>query len=102
MGDEAEALVPATVQSASAAELGEELAQRLVAEIVRDVGAGRQGLYIRQPERLRTSIFLRGYSLGDFARLAGIAPSTLSRVLAGLPIGPHSWHSLITTLDHTK
>lgn len=50
VSDEAKALVPAAVQTASAAELGEQVAERLVSEIFSDVRAGRQGLYIPQPD----------------------------------------------------
>lgn len=92
--------VPAVVRT-PAAHLGTELGERLVREILDGVRAGRQGVFISEPERLRTAIFIRGYSLGDFARLAGIAPSTLSRALAGQPVAPQSWRALISTLDRT-
>lgn len=78
--------------------LGTELGERLVSEILDGVKAGRQGISISEPDRVRTAIFVRGLSLGDFARRAGLAPSTLSRALAGQPIAPASWRLLFTTL----
>lgn len=72
-----------------------------MSQILDGVRAGYQGVFVTEPERLRTAIFMRGYSLGDFARLAGIAPSTLSRALAGQPVAPRSWRAVITTLDRT-
>lgn len=78
--------------------LGAELGERLVSEILDGVKAGRQGILISEPERVRTAIFVRGLSLGEFARRAGLAPSTLSRALAGQSIAPGSWRLLITTL----
>lgn len=93
--------VPAVVKTTPAAHLGTQLGERLVKEILNGVRAGRQGIFISEPERLRTAIFIRGYSLGDFARLAGIAPSTLSRALAGQPVAPQSWRALMFALDRT-
>ncbi len=88
--------VPGTTPPLST--LGAQLGERLVSEILDGVKAGRQGILISEPERIRTAIFVRGLSLGDFARRAGLAPSTLSRALAGQPIAPASWRSLVTTL----
>lgn len=92
---------PVAIRAGSASSLRQAMGGRLVAEIIRGVRAGRQGLYVTDPARLRTAIFLRGYSLGDFARLAGIAPSTLSRVLTGQSVAPQSWRAPIRTLDRT-
>lgn len=78
--------------------LGAELGEDLVAELLAGVEAGQQGISISQPERLRTAIFVRGYSLGEFARLAKVAPSTLSRALAGRTVASSSWRAVITTL----
>ncbi|MGH7883986.1 MAG: hypothetical protein ACREN8_13965 [Candidatus Dormibacteraceae bacterium] len=50
------------------------------------------------PDTLRTVIFMRGYSLGDFANIAGVAPSTLSRALSSQPVAPLTWKRIITTL----
>ncbi len=95
-----DAAVPVPARTTSALDLGTELGERLVSEILNGVRAGRQGVFVSEPERLRTAIFIRGHRLKDFARLAGIAPSTLSRALAGQPIAPDSWRALITTLGN--
>lgn len=87
---------PSTTPSLSS--LGSELGEHLGSEILEGVQAGRQGIFISEPDRVRTAIFVRGLSLGEFARRAGLAPSTLSRALAGQPIAPGSWRLLITTL----
>ncbi len=68
--------VPTTVPPSAnppLSSLGAELGERLVSEILDGVKAGRQGILISEPDRLRTAIFVRGLSLGDFARRAGLA-----------------------------
>lgn len=90
-----------TTQAAGlGAELGAELGEQLIAEVLQGVRAGRRGVFVSEPERLRTAIFLRGYTLGRFARFAGITPSTLSRAVTGQPVAPSSWQALITALVH--
>jgi hypothetical protein len=78
--------------------LAEDLGAQLIAEVLDGVKAGRQGIMITTPDKLRTAIFVRGYSLQEFARLARIAPSTLSRALAGQPVAPLTWKRIIITL----
>jgi hypothetical protein len=90
--------VPAAVRTSEGTDLGAELGHQLVSEVLQGVRAGRQGVFVSDPERLRTAIFLRGYTLGQFARFAGMAPSTLSRALAGQSVAPSSWRALITAL----
>lgn len=79
--------------------LADDLGERLISEILEGVKAGRQGIMITTPDRLQTAIFVRGATLQEFASLAGITPSTLSRALGGDPVAPSTWRRIITTLS---
>lgn len=79
--------------------LADDLGEQLISEILEGVKAGRQGIMITTPERLRTAIFVRGSTLQQFASRAGITPSTLSRALGGEPAAPSTWRRIITTLS---
>lgn len=86
-------------RSAPGRRLADDLGEQLISEILEGVKAGRQGIMVTTPDRLRTAIFVRGSTLQEFALLAGITPSTLSRALGGETVAPSTWRRIITTLS---
>ncbi|MGH7883395.1 MAG: hypothetical protein ACREN8_10920, partial [Candidatus Dormibacteraceae bacterium] len=86
------------LQTSNRRPLREDLGEQLISEILKGVKAGRQGIMTTTPDKLRTAIFVRGYSLQDFARVADVAPGTLSRAVCGKPVAPVTWRRIITTL----
>ncbi|MGH7883890.1 MAG: hypothetical protein ACREN8_13480 [Candidatus Dormibacteraceae bacterium] len=78
--------------------LAQELGAQMVSEILAGLKAGQQGVVITTPDKLRMAIFIRGHTLQDFAKLANISPSTLSRALGGQAVAPFTWKQIITKL----